>query len=68
MGQNQQNLRHHQTAISQARNKLLINFERLGSTTRHGHMRYLSVSPNIPEMSQVSSNSNAGNTVQVFII
>ena len=33
--QNQEQL---QTAISQARNKLLTNFQRLESTTRHGHM------------------------------
>ena len=33
-----QNLGHLQTAISQARNKLLTNFQRLQSTTRHGHM------------------------------
>ena len=34
MGQNQQNLR--QTAISQAKNKLFTNFQRLESTTIHG--------------------------------
>ena len=28
----------HQTAISQARNKLLTNFQRLESTTMDGHM------------------------------
>ena len=39
MGQKYQNLRHLQTAISQAGNKLLTNFQRLESTTRHGHMR-----------------------------
>ena len=38
MGQKYQNLGHLQTAISQARNKLLTNFQRLQSTTRHGHM------------------------------
>ena len=38
MGQKYQNLRHLQTAIFQARNKLLTNFQRLESTTRHGHM------------------------------
>ena len=36
--QKYQNLRQLQTAISQARNKLLTNFQRLESTTRHGHM------------------------------
>ena len=36
--QNQQNLRHLQTVISQVRNKLLTNFQRLESTTIHGHM------------------------------
>ena len=36
MGQNQQNLRHIQTAISQAKNKLFTNFQRLESTTIHG--------------------------------
>jgi len=38
MRQKCQNLGHLQTAISQARNKLLTNFQRLQSTTRHGHM------------------------------
>ena len=38
MGQKCQNLRQLQTSISQARNKLLTNFQRLESTTRHGHM------------------------------
>ena len=38
MGQNQQNLGHFQTTMSQARNKLLTNFQRLESTTIHGHM------------------------------
>ena len=38
MGQNQQNLRQLQTAISQAGNKLLTNFQSLESTTKHGHM------------------------------
>ena len=38
MGQKCQNLRQLQTAISQARNKLLTNFQRLELTTRHGHM------------------------------
>ena len=38
MGQKYQNLGHLQTAISQARNKLLTSFQRLESTTRHGHM------------------------------
>ena len=38
MGQKYQNLRHLQTVISQGRNKLLTNFQRLESTTRHGHM------------------------------
>ena len=38
MGQKCQNLRHHQTAISHARNKLLTKFQRLESTTMHGHM------------------------------
>ena len=33
-----QNVRHLQTAISQARNKLLTNFQRLTSTTMHEHM------------------------------
>ena len=33
-----QNLGHLQTAISQVRNKLLTNFQRLESTTIHGHM------------------------------
>ena len=36
--QKYQNLGHLQTAIYQARNKLLTNFQRLESTTRHGHM------------------------------
>ena len=39
MGQKCQNLGHLQTTISQARNKLLTNFQRLKSTTIHGHMR-----------------------------
>ena len=38
MGQKYQNLGHLQTAISQASNKLLRNFQRLESTTIHGHM------------------------------
>ena len=38
MGQNQQNLRQLETAISEARNKLLTNFQRPVSTTIHGHM------------------------------
>ena len=38
MGQKYQNLRQLQTAISQARNRLLTNFQRLESTTIHGHM------------------------------
>ena len=38
MGQNQQNLGQLQNAISQARNELLINFQRLQSSTIHGHM------------------------------
>ena len=38
MGQKYQNLEHLQTAISQARNQLLTNFQRLESTTIHGHM------------------------------
>ena len=38
MRQKYQNLRHLQSAISQARNMLLTNFQRLQSTTRHGHM------------------------------
>ena len=38
MGQNQQNLGHLQTPISQARNKLLTNFQRLKPSTTHGHM------------------------------
>ena len=33
-----QNLGHLHTTISQARNKLLTNFQRLQSTTVHGHM------------------------------
>ena len=40
MGQKCQNLGHLQTAISQARNKLLTNFQRLESTTIHVHMMY----------------------------
>ena len=39
MGQKWHNLRQLQTAISQARNKLLTNFQKLESTARHGHMR-----------------------------
>ena len=38
MGQNQQNLRQIQTVISQARNKLFTNFQRLEPSTIHGHM------------------------------
>ena len=38
MGQKYQNLGHPQTAISQARNKILKNFQSLESTTRHGHI------------------------------
>ena len=38
MRQKYQNLRLLQTAISQGRNKLLTNFQRLESTTIHGHM------------------------------
>ena len=38
MRQNQQNLGHLQTSISQGRNKVFTNFQRLESTTRHGHM------------------------------
>ena len=38
MGQKCQNLRHLQTAIYQARNKLLTNFQRLELTTIDGHM------------------------------
>ena len=38
MGQKCQNLGHLQTAISQARNKVLTNFQRQQSTTRQGHM------------------------------
>ena len=37
MGQKYQNLRHLQTAVYQARNKHLTNFERLEPTTIHGH-------------------------------
>ena len=33
-----QNLGHLQAAISQARNMLLTNIQRLQSTARHGHM------------------------------
>ena len=40
-GQKYQNLGHLQTAISHARNKLLTNFQRQQSTTRHGHMVYV---------------------------
>ena len=36
MGQKYQNLRLLKTAISQARNKLLTNFQRLESTNLHG--------------------------------
>ena len=32
------------TAIYQARNKILINFQRLESTTIHGHMRCVKIS------------------------
>ena len=42
--QKYQNLGHLQTAISQARNKLLTNFQRLESTTIHGHMRCVKIS------------------------
>ena len=38
MRQKCQNLEHPQTSISQARNKLLTNFQRLESTTMDGHM------------------------------
>ena len=39
MGQKYQNLRQLQTAISQARNKLLTYFQRLESTARHGNAK-----------------------------
>ena len=42
--QKYQNLGHLQTAIYQARNKLLTNFQRLESTTIHGHMRCVKIS------------------------
>ena len=38
MRQKYQHLRHLQTAISQVTNKLLTNFQRLESTTIHGHL------------------------------
>ena len=38
MGQNQQNPRQLETAISEARNKLLRNFQRLELSTIHVHM------------------------------
>ena len=38
MGQKYQNLGQLQTAIPQARNKLLTNFQKLESTTTHVHM------------------------------
>ena len=38
MGQNQQNLRQLQTTISEARNNLLTNFQRLVLITIHVHM------------------------------
>ena len=38
VGQKCQNMRQLETAIYQAGNKLLTNFQRLQSTTRHGHM------------------------------
>ena len=38
MGQKYQNLGQLQTAIPEARNKLLTNFQRLEATTTHVHM------------------------------
>merc|ERR1711983_320586 len=42
--QKYQNMRHLQTAIYQARNKLLTNFQRLESSTIHGDMRCVKIS------------------------
>merc|ERR1711983_291496 len=42
--QKYQNLGHLQTAIYQARNKLLTNFQNLESSTIHGHMRCVKIS------------------------
>ena len=39
-----QNLRQLETAIYEARNKLLTNFQRLESTTIHGDMRCVKIS------------------------
>ena len=44
MVQKCQNVRQLETAIYQARNKLLTNFQRLESTTIHGDMRCVKIS------------------------